>query len=65
MNTKTVRVTRAFFYQGKPLKLGDTLDVPATFAAELIASRKAEAVGTPEQKEIKPAEKAKGVKDAG
>lgn len=68
MKTAQVRVKRAFFYNGEPTKVGAVLEVPAVFAAELIAAKKAERVSDEPAKTDKPQEpaaKAKGGKDAG
>lgn len=42
MNIKTVRVLRAFYFKGKPTRIGETLDLPNVFALEMIAAKKAE-----------------------
>lgn len=75
MKTRTVRVLRAFFIDRNPVKVGAVLDLPETFALELIAAKKAEPAEKPEEKPAeKPADdgkgqsntaKAKGGKDAG
>lgn len=39
---KRIRVLRAFYWQGKPTVVSDELEVPALFAAELVAAHKAE-----------------------
>lgn len=67
-----VRVERPFYYQGKPLAKDAEIDLPRTFAAEMIHSRKAVAVAPPEPPAPAPApapetkqDKPKGGKDAG
>lgn len=47
MQTRYVRVLRAFYYNGEPTKVGAIVEVPAVFGAELIASKKAEAAEAP------------------
>lgn len=42
MQMKTVRVMRPFFYERKPTKVGETIPLPALFAGEMVAARKAE-----------------------
>lgn len=49
MQTKTVRVERAFFYAGKPTKVGEVLPLPHVFALEMIAAHKASAVQEKEE----------------
>jgi hypothetical protein len=44
MQTQSVRVVRAFYYQGKPTKVGTMVELPKVFAKEMIAARKAEEV---------------------
>lgn len=39
----SVEVVRAFYYNGAPTRVGSVIEVPVTFAAELIAARKAKA----------------------
>ncbi len=40
--TLKVQVVRAFYYQGKPIAVGETPTLPAVFAREMIAAHKAE-----------------------
>ncbi len=49
MQTKTVRVVRAFYFQGKSTKVGDVLDLPHVFALEMIAAHKAEPAEKPKE----------------
>jgi len=42
MQVKEVRVLRAFYYQRKPIEVGKVLDLPKTFAAEMVAAKKAQ-----------------------
>lgn len=71
MQTKTVRVLRAFFLDGKPTKVGTTIELPAVFALEMCAAHKAELVQKPAAAPVvrgadgKTAENPKGAKDAG
>ena len=44
MQTQSVRVVRAFYYQGKPTKVGTLVELPKVFAKEMIAAKKAEEV---------------------
>jgi len=44
MATRQIKVVRSFYVSGKPTKVGDVLDVSASFAQELISARKAEPV---------------------
>lgn len=48
MKTMKVRVLRAFFYNGKPTKPNETIEVPVTFGAELIAGKKVERIAEPD-----------------
>lgn len=57
MQTKTVRVERAFFYAGKPTKVGDVIDLPHVFALEMIAAHKATAFDKQEKREDEPPKK--------
>ncbi len=59
MQTKTVRVTRAFYVNGKATKIGDVLDLPHVFALEMLAAHKVVPAEKPkpEQKPEQPAEK--------
>ena len=47
MQTRHVRVVRAFYFNGEPTKVGAIVEVPSVFGAELIASKKAEAADPP------------------
>jgi hypothetical protein len=40
----TIKVTRAFYYNGEPQKVGKILTVPAGFGAEMVSFNKAEKV---------------------
>jgi len=42
--TQSIRVLRAFYYQGKPTKVDEILDLPRLFALELQAAKKVEFV---------------------
>jgi hypothetical protein len=44
MQTKQGRVLRGFWYQGKALQVGETVTLPASFAAEMVAAKKLELV---------------------
>lgn len=44
MQTKQVRVLRAFYFNGEPTKVGAIASLPKVFADEMIAAKKAEAV---------------------
>jgi hypothetical protein len=39
-----VRVERAFYFNGKPTKVGETIELPRIFASEMIAAHKAKAI---------------------
>jgi len=52
MEMKTVRVVRAFYYQGKSLAVDTVVDLPKLFAAEMCAANKAVA-------HVRPAPEAK------
>lgn len=41
MQTKTVRVLRAFYFNKKPTRVDEILDLPYVFALEMIAAHKA------------------------
>lgn len=57
--TQNVRVLRSFYFQGKPTKVNETIEVPRTFALELKAAHKAEFVEPkPEPEAKKPEAKA-------
>jgi hypothetical protein len=47
MKTQYVKVVRAFFWQGKPTKVGDVIELPSSFAAEMVTNHKAERVDAP------------------
>lgn len=47
MQTRQVRVLRAFYFNGAPTKVGDVIEVSAIFGTELIAAKKAEAFEPP------------------
>lgn len=48
-----VKVLRAFYWQGRALKVGEKVSLPKTFAAEVVASNKAEYVpDTPKAPEV-------------
>lgn len=57
MQTQRVKVTRAFFFERKPLAVGTEVDLPLIFAREVIASNKAERVDG--KQETTPASRAK------
>jgi hypothetical protein len=44
MQTKRVRVLRAFMYNREPTKVDSILELPLPFALEVIAAKKAEAI---------------------
>ena len=44
--TTSVRVVRAFYLNGKPTKVNETIDVPRLLALELKAANKVEIVAT-------------------
>jgi hypothetical protein len=44
MQTKRVRVLRAFMYNREPTRVASTLELPLPFALEVIAAKKAEAI---------------------
>ncbi len=64
MQTKTVRVLRAFYFNSKPTKVGDVLDLPHVFALEMIAAHKAESAEKPKEVVNKPEDPPKGGKYA-
>lgn len=41
VKTKHIRAARAFYWQGAVVPLGRTIEVPAAFAAEMVALNKA------------------------
>jgi hypothetical protein len=49
MATRKVQVLRSFYYERTAMKVGDTVELPALFANELIANNKAQAVIEPEK----------------
>lgn len=49
MQTKHVRVVRAFFYNGKPTVVDSVVELPSVFAAEMVAAKKAEWSDPPEK----------------
>lgn len=59
MKTQKVRVVRAFYWKGEPTKVGDVVEVPEVFAAELVAAKKAERVAEQAPAPVEPT-KAKG-----
>ena len=58
MVTKRIRVERAFRYGGETLAAGAELEVPANFAAEMVACRKAVIVTSPPAPASAPAPEA-------
>lgn len=54
---QSVRVERAFYWQGKPTKVGEVLELPGIFAREMIAAHKAVAIAAKAAPEVdnKPA----------
>jgi hypothetical protein len=54
--TSSVRVLRAFYFNGKPVKVNETLDLPRLFALEMRAAHKVEII------EAKPETKPEPVK---
>lgn len=64
MQTKTVRVTRAFYFSKAPTKVGQVLDLPHVFALEMIAAHKAEPAEKQSATSESTSDKAKGAKDA-
>jgi hypothetical protein len=42
--TSSVRVLRAFYFNGKPVKVNETLDLPRLFAIEMVAAHKVELI---------------------
>jgi hypothetical protein len=60
MQTQSVRVVRAFYYQGKPTKVGTMVELPKVFAKEMIAARKAEEVEAPTRAPEKAPEAPRG-----
>jgi len=53
MQTKKVKVLRAFYFQGKEIKVGEVTELPRVFALEMIAANKCTAVEE-EKKPEKP-----------
>jgi hypothetical protein len=51
---KTYCVTRAFYFQGKMLKVGEIVTLPQVFAMEMCAAKKAEPCAEP-QPAVSPA----------
>jgi hypothetical protein len=49
-----VRVTRAFYFDKKPTKVGSVVELPKVFAAEMIAAHKAEPVDSERSEEAPP-----------
>jgi hypothetical protein len=55
MATQLVKAIRGFYFRGKPVNAGKTVDLPAGFAMEMIAAGKAEEA-KPEPKDETKAE---------
>ena len=52
---KKVRVVRAFYYERKPVKVGEVVELPHIFALEVCASNKAVMVEDTPEPAAKPA----------
>lgn len=46
--TKKVKVLRAFYWQQKPIAAGEVIELPASFAGEMVSARKAAFVDPPD-----------------
>jgi len=58
MQTKKGRVLRAFYYQGKPTKVNETVELPRVFALEMASAHKLELIEDPKPEETKALPKA-------
>jgi len=52
--TTSVRVVRAFYLNGKPTKVNETIDVPRLLALELKAANKVEIVQPKVEEKLEP-----------
>lgn len=62
---RNIKVVRAFYWQGKPLSVGTTKELPTAFALEMCASGKAEIISIPLTKTAEPDSQAQATRNRG
>ena len=59
MQIKTIRAKRAFYHQGKLIKIGDVIDMPMVLALEMRAANKGEIIEAIKKPDLAPVPQAK------